>query len=406
VKSIFLLDTVHSDCRSKAVAHELSAGISDRKSALFAFVQNRSEKFHMSNEHGPSHGVMEGHGAYNKHAKLPADGAALAMPLLEKAIRDVELDSGDEPIVIADYGSSQGKNSLAPMQVAVKGLRKRVGPHRAISVFHIDQPSNDFNSLFEVLDTDPNKYVLNEPEVYPAAIGKSFYERVLPPSSVHLGWSSYAAVWLSRVPSLIPGHFISIRSTVTVRAEFERQAAQDWEAFLTLRARELCPGGRLVVVLPGITDDGLVGLEPVFDHANAALEEMVADGVITPEERSKMALGAHPRRKRDLLAPFAGEGKFQQLNVEDFAMSEVSDAAWDQYDRDRDTEALASKRALFFRSIFVPSLACALNPARRSNGEAPRTFADQLEQRLRRRLASHPAAIDSFVQTILLAKRK
>lgn len=60
----------------------------------------------MSNECGPSYGVMEGKGAYNRHATLPADGAAHALPLLEKAMRDVELDSGDKPIVIADYGSS------------------------------------------------------------------------------------------------------------------------------------------------------------------------------------------------------------------------------------------------------------------------------------------------------------
>jgi len=33
-----------------------------------------------------SHGVMEGQGAYNKYAKLPAGGVALAMPLLEKAV--------------------------------------------------------------------------------------------------------------------------------------------------------------------------------------------------------------------------------------------------------------------------------------------------------------------------------
>jgi hypothetical protein len=197
---------------------------------------------------------MEGNGAYNKHAKLPADGAALALPLLEKAIREVKLDPGDESIVIADYGSSQGKNSLAPMQVAISRLRKRIRPNRAISIFHIDQPSSDFNSLFEVLDADPNRYGVDEPEVYSAAIGKSFYEKVLPSGSVHLGWSSYAAVWLSRVPALIPGHFISICSTSTVHAEFERQAAQDWEAFLTLRARELRPGGQLVVVLPGIAE--------------------------------------------------------------------------------------------------------------------------------------------------------
>jgi hypothetical protein len=38
----------------------------------------------MSNERGPSHAVMEGRGAYNKHARLPADGAALTLPLLER----------------------------------------------------------------------------------------------------------------------------------------------------------------------------------------------------------------------------------------------------------------------------------------------------------------------------------
>jgi hypothetical protein len=64
-----------------------------------------------------------------------------------------------------------------------------------MSVFHVDQPSNDFNALFEVLDVDPDRYVLDEPNVFPAAIGRSFYESVLPPGSVHLGWCSYAAVF-------------------------------------------------------------------------------------------------------------------------------------------------------------------------------------------------------------------
>ena len=89
-----------------------------------------------------------------------------------------------------------------------------------------------------------------------------------------------------------------------------------------------------------------------------------------------MTLRAHPQRKRHLLAPFEGNGKFQQLTVEDFAMSEVSDAAWDQYAGDRNKDALTTKRTLFFRSIFVPSLACALSPARGGNGEAVATFAE------------------------------
>lgn len=94
----------------------------------------------MPNELTP-HGVMEGRGAYNRYAKLPAGGAALAMPALEEAVRKVELGEGGHPFVIADYGSSQGKNSMIPMQLAIKTLRQRLGPDHPITVFHIDQPS-------------------------------------------------------------------------------------------------------------------------------------------------------------------------------------------------------------------------------------------------------------------------
>jgi hypothetical protein len=349
---------------------------------------------------------MEGNGAYNKHAKLPAAGAAMAMPLLEKAVQGVQLDASDQPVVIADYGSSQGKNSMAPMRAAIRGLRKRIAPRRPISVYHIDQPANDFKSLFEVLDADPDRYVAEGPNVFPAAIGRSFYENVLPPNSVHLGWSSYAVVWLSRVPALIPGHFMYMRSTGMVRAEFDRQGAQDWEAFLSLRARELRSGGRLVVVLPALGDDGSTGLEPLFDGANEVLGEMVADGAITFEERSRMTLPSYPRRKRDLLAPFEKNGKFQRLSVEDFDMSDMAEPAWTDYQRDGDKEAFATKHALFFRSAFLPSLASALVRVRAGDATAVGAFGDQLEQRLKRRLAGRPAPTYSIVQTIVLAKKE
>jgi hypothetical protein len=147
-----------------------------------------------------------------------------------------------------------------------------------------------------------------------------------------------------------------------------------------------------------------VGLEPIFDHADTVLEEMVSDGVITTAELSRMTLKAHPRRRHDLLEPFERSGQFRHLIVEDFQMSEVSDGAWNQYKRDRDKEALATRRALFFRSIFVPSLACALSPQRSENGDARDGFADQVEQRLKRHLASRPTEMRTRVQTMLLAK--
>src|ERR1700722_142438 len=145
-------------------------------------------------ESTPPSGAMEGRGAYDRHAELPASGGAFALPHFERAVRTLPLDTGDQPIVIADYGSSQGKNSLAPMRIAIEALRRRRGPDRPIVVYHVDLPANDFNALFETLQDDPERYVLNQPNVFPCAIGRSFYESVLPPGGVHIGWSSYAAM--------------------------------------------------------------------------------------------------------------------------------------------------------------------------------------------------------------------
>jgi len=357
----------------------------------------------MSDDTRLSHGVMEGKGAYNRYAKLPAGGATLAIPLLEKAVRNTHLNSADQPAVIADYGSSQGKNSLAPLRAAINIMRSRLGPDRPIFTYHIDQPSNDFNSLFEVLATDPDRYVLGEPNVFPSAIGRSFYGQVLPANYVHLGWSSYAAVWLSRVPGPFPGHFIALRTTGAARAEVDMQAAKDWETFLSLRSIELRPGGRLVVVLPALDESGASGFENLMDWANEVLGKMVEEGVIQAEERARMALGSYPRRERDLLAPFAGQGRFQQLVVEDCQFALLSDDAWADYQHDGDKEALATKHALFFRSVFVPSLCTALRHA--GDAEVCRSFGDHMERGLKAHLVRQPAALHSFVNTIVLAKQ-
>jgi hypothetical protein len=66
----------------------------------------------MTSETAAALGAMEGPGAYNNHAKLPASGSAFALPQLERAVRSMPLDAGDHPVVIANYRSSQGKNSL------------------------------------------------------------------------------------------------------------------------------------------------------------------------------------------------------------------------------------------------------------------------------------------------------
>ena len=356
----------------------------------------------MKYELTPPARAMEAGGAYNKNAKLPACGGAFAISQLENAARSIAFGSDSQPIVIADYGSSQGRNSLSPMRVAIEVVRARLGSERPIFVFHEDLPENDFNSLFEVLNRDPQSYALHAPNVFPCAIGRSFYKSVLPPNHVHLGWCSYAAMWISRIPTTIPGHFFVPSSTGAVREAFDQQGAQDWETFLSLRARELRAGGRLVVTVPAAHDDGTSGGEYIVDQANSTLAEMVDEGAITAEERARMAVGAWPRRRRDLLAPFARGGHFHDLKVEHCETNALADPAWADYELDCNKEALASKHAAFFRAVFAPTLASAL--ARDSEAERLRAFSDRMESGLKRRLTSQPQAINSLAETIVLAK--
>ena len=100
---------------------------------------------------------MEGRGAYNRSSRVQAAGLLPALSLFEQAAKAVPLAEGPEPIVIADYGASEGRNSLIPIGLAISSLRERVGPERAISVVHADLPTSDFNGPFEpVFWSTPN----------------------------------------------------------------------------------------------------------------------------------------------------------------------------------------------------------------------------------------------------------
>ncbi len=360
----------------------------------------------MASASSPDGTAMAGQGVYNCHAAIPAAGGALALPLFEQAARRIELDDGARPIVIADYGSSEGRNSLSPMRAAIAALRARIGRERAICVCHIDRPTNDFSSLFVTLAGDPDSYMRNDPHVHALAAGRSFYERTLPGEYVDLGWSSYAAQWLSRIPRPLPDHIFPDCATGAVRAEFVRQSAEDWETFLTHRAAELRPGGRLVVAQPanwGEEGPGSTGMSGIMDLTNVVLADLVSAGMVTAEEYAAMTIPAFPRRRGDLLAPFAGDVPFSGLVVEHCDVAAAADVAWREYERDRDARALARKRARFVRAVFIPTLMRQLDAGRSDVQRA--AFADRLEAGLVERLIARPMPLSLAVGSIVVAKQ-
>jgi SAM dependent carboxyl methyltransferase len=346
---------------------------------------------------------MEGHGFYNRSSRVQAAGLSPALTLLERAARTVTLPEPPWPIVIADYGSSEGHNSLGPLALAISALRERVGSERAISVVHTDMAENDFTALFRTLAVDPNTYLRGDPSVFFSAIGRSFYEQILPANSVTLAWSSWAVQWLSRVPAPIPDQVqVAYSQDPAARAAYAEQAAEDWRTFLRQRERELCPGGQLVVLTMALDEVGDFGYRPSLETMYAALLQMVEEGFIRAEEVGRMAIPTVGRSRADLLAPFTRDGCFASLSVEQIEVFLGEDKIWAQFEADGDAQAFGARWTAFSRASVFPTLASGLEGGR----DDPRAaaFVDRLESSMKARLATAPERMVIPLAKLLLVK--
>jgi hypothetical protein len=256
-------------------------------------------------------------GSYTASSRLQAAGLLGAIKLFEEAANTVPLPKPPQPIVIADYGASTGHNSLLPICAAIAVLRKRTRPEHSILVAHTDVVENDFTVLFQTLEDDPDSYLKKDAASFASAIGRSFFTQILPSNSVNLGWSSWAIQWLGKVPAPVPDHLqVSYSADENVKAAYAKQAAFDWHEFVAFRGRELCPGGRLVVLTTAVGDDGEFGHRPLLRSAVAELADLVAQGLISEDEVHRMCIPMVSRRAADFLSPFAPKGRFERLEIE------------------------------------------------------------------------------------------
>ena len=90
----------------------------------------------MSRDTRPARAAMQGNGFYNRNSSAQAEGISRVMALWERTASAVEV--GDEALMVADYGSSQGRNSMTPVRVAIDALRAKAGPDRPVQVIHTD----------------------------------------------------------------------------------------------------------------------------------------------------------------------------------------------------------------------------------------------------------------------------
>lgn len=345
---------------------------------------------------------MEGKGAYNRKSRVQAAGLLPAVALLEEAAKAVPLAAPDA-IVIADYGASEGHNSLLPIGAAIGALRARVGRERAICVVHTDLPANDFSALFQVLASDPDSYRRDDPATFPSAVGRSYFEQILPSESVTLGWTSWAIQWLSRIPATIPDQVqVAYSHDRSAREAYARQAAEDWRAFLAARGREMRRGARLVVLTMATDDAGDFGYRPLLEAMYAALTDMAEGGFITSEELARMAIPTVGRSRAAFAEPFADRAPFAGLTLEHLAIFHAEDTIWSQFEAEKDAHAFGAAWAAFSRASVFPTLAAALDGDQADARAA--SFVERLEADLSARLAAAPERMIIPLAQMVLAK--
>ena len=340
---------------------------------------------------------------YTASSRLQASGLPTGITLFISAAGKVPLPAAPQPIGIADYGAATGYNSLLPMASAIGVLRRRTRGDHAILVTHTDLPGNDFTALFTTITEDPDSYLAADRATFAAAVGRSFYQQILPSDSVVLGWSSWATHWLSRVPAPIGDHIhVAYSADERARRAFARQAALDWHDFVAFRGRELAAGGRLVVLTLGLDAAGEPGFGGLMRAMLTALRRLVADGLLTAQERDRMVIPTVGRAEPDFLAPFAPSGRFEGLSIEHLELFDAEDLFWSRYRVDGDAARLGAAWSGFARAAICPTLAAALD----GGLSDPRAglFLERLESGVAALLAADPAPTTIPLAAIVMVK--
>ncbi|OBH59642.1 SAM-dependent methyltransferase [Mycobacterium mantenii] len=344
---------------------------------------------------------------YTEATRLRAAGLARAIAAFERAAEQALLPKPPQPIVIADYGAANGYNSMKPLSAGIAVLRRRTRHDHAILVAHTDVPHNDFAALFETVADDPESYLHSDTATFTSAVGRSFYDQIVPSKTVNLGWTSWATQWLSRTPCEVPDHVhVSRSKDDAVRSAYADQAALDWHNFVAFRGRELAPEGRLVALMLGAdeaAEDDSAGFGPLLDAVVEALGEQVRDGLLHPDELRRMTIPTFARSEKDFRAPFAPKGRCEGLMIEHLEMFNAEDRFWARYQLDHDAEAFGEQWAAFARVALFPSLVAGLDGG--PHDERAAQFVERLTVAVAGRLSSAPEPMRIPQALVVLVKR-
>lgn len=185
-----------------------------------------------------------------------------AYELISEGIKDkLDLKSPCKAFRIADLSYCFGPNTFYAVENIIEAVDRKYRtqihnpPPLEFQVFFNDVASKDFNTLFTTLP--PSK------KYFAAGVPGTFYNTLLPKSTVHLTYSSYALHWLSKVPEEVvdskspawnKGSIHCSGVAEAVGGAYLAQFRNDIDTFLNARAQEIVDGGLLLIIMAGLPD--------------------------------------------------------------------------------------------------------------------------------------------------------
>ncbi|XP_008782920.1 indole-3-acetate O-methyltransferase 1 [Phoenix dactylifera] len=279
----------------------------------------------------------KGEGSYVKNSQAQARHARSLLHFLKETLNSMQLppSSADTSFTIADLGCSCGPNALFNMDIIVKHVTEiydavgREAPE--FLVYLSDLPSNDFNTLFQLLppltsnSPEESLAAIDEQQrsYYAAGVPGSFFGRLFPARSIHVFHSTFSLHWLSQVPARVTDKqsaahnkgriFIHGAPKCTTDA-YRDQFKADLTGFLQCRAKEMKDGGVMFLAFLGRTsvdptDQGGPGI--LFGtHFQDAWDDLVQEGLLESEKRDSFNIPVYAASLQEFREVVEANGSF------------------------------------------------------------------------------------------------
>ncbi|KAI3448992.1 hypothetical protein Pfo_005657 [Paulownia fortunei] len=357
----------------------------------------------------------DGETSYANNSGLQKVVISEALPVLDETLKEMfaaaAADGFPKSLKMVDLGCSSGPNTLFIISHILDTIedlyeKKNINSGNFLLEFEVflnDLPDNDFNNLFKLLPSLSHQVKGKEKrQCFLYGLPGSFYGGLFPSKNLHFAYSSCSLHWLSQIPEGLENNnkeniYMARTSPPEVFEAYAKQYQRDFSTFLSLRAKEMIPGGRMVLTFIGrsVEDPSCKDDCAHLTLLSKTLLDMVAEGLVKTDDLYSFNVPMYTPYKQEVETVVHNEGSFNLDKLHVFRVR------WDAHDNivdDQENLFLDKYRrgklvADCVRAFMEPMLASHFGSS----------IVDELFGRYAEKVAEHLSTEESSYFTILIS---